>query len=343
MASRIIVASAGSGKTTHLVELAMSEPQKRVLVTTYTNENTDNIRNSFVARLGYIPANINLVTWYSFLITHGVRPYHNLMANVALARSPALLDLPPQARFIPKSDVDAYFFSANGHLYRDRVSELVCLLDERTGGLVLERLRSIYDWLFIDELQDLNGYDLELLERILRSGPELIGVCDPRQCTFITNQSNKNSGLARAKVMKWFEMMQKQGLLTIEERNGSHRCNQEICDFADQLYPDFPKSTSLNTHVTGHDGIVTIPRSEAVGYFETYGPAVLRWDKRANTEGLPAMNIGRSKGRTYDRVLIFPTAPMTKYLATGDLSQAGDLSKFYVAVTRARYSVAFVT
>jgi hypothetical protein len=54
------------------------------------------------------------------------------------------------------------------------------------------------------------------------------------------------------------------------------------------------------------------------------------------------MNIGNSKGRTFDRVMIFPTLPMKKYLETKNLDVAGDIAKLYVAVTRARYSVAFV-
>jgi hypothetical protein len=45
---------------------------------------------------------------------------------------------------------------------------------------------------------------------------------------------------------------------------------------------------------------------------------------------------------TFDRVLIFPTGPMKAYLKTKDLAKAGDLAKFYVGVTRARYSVTFV-
>ena len=69
---------------------------------------------------------------------------------------------------------------------------------------------------------------------------------------------------------------------------------------------------------------------------------MLRYDKRQSTMGLPAINFGASKGKNYDRVLIFPTKPIRTYLDTKDPSKAGDLEKFYVAVTRARYSVAFV-
>jgi ATP-dependent exoDNAse (exonuclease V) alpha subunit len=69
---------------------------------------------------------------------------------------------------------------------------------------------------------------------------------------------------------------------------------------------------------------------------------VLRYDKRADTLGLATMNIGLSKGSTVERVLIFPTKPMIKYLRTRNPADAGSREKLYVAVTRARHSVAFV-
>lgn len=115
-----------------------------------------------------------------------------------------------------------------------------------------------------------------------------------------------------------------------------------ICDFADALYPHLPGAQSKNEEQTGHDGVFQVPWAEAKEYYARYRPTVLRWNRVANTMGLPAMNIGVAKGRTFDRVLIFPTNPMKEYLKTRDVAVAGDLSKFYVAVTRARFSVTFV-
>lgn len=55
------------------------------------------------------------------------------------------------------------------------------------------------------------------------------------------------------------------------------------------------------------------------------------------------MNMGESKGLTFDCVLIYPTKPILDWMkdhskTLKDLSQ----SKFYVAVTRAKHSVAIV-
>jgi len=116
-----------------------------------------------------------------------------------------------------------------------------------------------------------------------------------------------------------------------------------IPDFADAIFPNSPRTESRNLAQTGHDGIFQIARGEARDYFDEHGPtAVLRWDKNRSTEGLPAMNIGVSNGNTFDRVMIFPTRPMVQYVLNGDVERLSSPEKLYVAVTRARHSVAFV-
>lgn len=64
----------------------------------------------------------------------------------------------------------------------------------------------------------------------------------------------------------------------------------------------------------------------------------------ANEQSIPkTMNFGLSKGLTFNRVLIYPTKPMLDWLSGKSKDMKDEsLSKFYVAVTRARYSVAFV-
>lgn len=59
--------------------------------------------------------------------------------------------------------------------------------------------------------------------------------------------------------------------------------------------------------------------------------------------GLPAINYGFSKGLEFERVLIFPTGPIIRWLSSGDSSAISRSSaKLYVAITRASQSVAFV-
>jgi hypothetical protein len=99
---------------------------------------------------------------------------------------------------------------------------------------------------------------------------------------------------------------------------------------------------SKDVQVTEHDGVFQIACGDVLKYVERWSPVVLRHSKVTKSFGLPAVNIGVAKGSTYDRVLIFPTKPMLTYLADRDSSKLKAPESLYVAVTRARHSVAFV-
>jgi len=313
---------------------------KSVLITTYTNENLEQINGFIIKRNGFVPKNVTILSWFSFLLQEGVRPYQSCMTE--RNRINGIIFDNTIKKGVRKDDVDNYFLTKGDNIYRDRVSDFVCQCDNRTEGLVMERLTKIYANIFIDEVQDFAGYDLDFLEKIFKSSIDIIAVGDPRQSTYSTNNASKNKQYKRHKILEWITKKEEAGLCSVEGRVDCYRCNQQICDYADALFPQLSKTKSNNNEITGHDGVFSVKPKETLAYIEKYKPTILRWNKKANTMGQGAINIGVSKGRTYDRVLIFPTKPMTQYLKTGDTSKAGDLSKLYVAVTRAKYSVAFV-
>jgi DNA helicase-2/ATP-dependent DNA helicase PcrA len=60
-------------------------------------------------------------------------------------------------------------------------------------------------------------------------------------------------------------------------------------------------------------------------------------------DGYAAINMGESKGLTFDRVLIYPTGTMKSWMKNHSKTlQPKTRSQFYVAVTRAKYSVGIV-
>lgn len=98
----------------------------------------------------------------------------------------------------------------------------------------------------------------------------------------------------------------------------------------------------MNRTETEHDGVFFISPADVPDYVAQHNPVVLRPNKDQDTLGLGATNIGVSKGSTYDRVLIFPTASIKRYLTQRDATELKEPEKLYVAVTRARFSAAFV-
>lgn len=319
--------------------MALSAADKRVLITTYTHENIRCIEALIVKQLGFIPSNIDVLPWFTFLLRDGVRPYQQSRGQSE--RVDAINFKSVHGRYLKRANLN-YYFDKGNQLYQDVVTDFVCECNTRSGGLVIQRLEQIYDMVLIDEVQDLAGYDLDFIELMLGSRIEVVMVGDPRQSTFATSRSPKNKQLSGDQIAKWYEYLRTKGLLEVSEHSTCHRCNQSICDFADLIYPLLPKATSTNTVVTGHDGVFEINETEVETYLKAYQPAILRHNKLSKTYGHRGLNFGAAKGQTFDRVLVFPTASMKKFWKSRNHEHIGDHSKFYVAVTRARYSVALV-
>lgn len=337
--NRAIIAAAGSRKTQHIIDQVLGDPTKRVLVTTYTNENLNQIVNRLSAGTGLLPSHVTVMGWFTFLMNQCARPYQSYVLD-DIGVMGGLNFLGQRSRFARKDQPRRYYLDPSRAVYRNEVAALADEANRRSGGKVVDRLAGMYDHIYVDEIQDMAGYDLELLDVLLKSPIALTMVGDPRQATFSTNTAQKNKQYKGSRIVDWFS--ERTDVCVIDNRVESYRCVQGICDFADDLYPELPRTISMNTEVTGHDGIFPIKESEVDEYIRKYSPVVLRWNRRTPTGGLEAMNMGASKGSTYDRVLIFPTKPMINYYNTRDFNQLNERAKFYVAATRAKYSTTFV-
>ena len=103
-----------------------------------------------------------------------------------------------------EADTQRHYFERPGNIYVDKVSKFACKLIRETGGKPVDRLAQIVDRIYIDEAQDLAGYDLDLIEHLLDSNIEVVLVGDHRQATFKTNQSGKNRKFGRQRIIDKF-------------------------------------------------------------------------------------------------------------------------------------------
>jgi DNA helicase-2/ATP-dependent DNA helicase PcrA len=341
--NEVIIAAAGGGKTTRIVDRVLKTSTERAALLTYTQLNTEEIGRKIYSQNGIIPSHVEVWSWFSFLIKEMARPYQLFVHN---ERIEGLLFCNGRSDpYAPKHDIRRFYFNKDRLIYSDKLSQFVVACNDASNGAVIRRIEQRFDRIYIDEIQDMAGYDLEVIKLLLKSKVNVTMVGDHRQATFTTNKAAKNKKFQGANIIHKFKQWEKDKLLAVTFESETYRCNQSIADFADTLFPDIPLTKSRNQDITGHDGVFVIASSAVDDYVKQFQPQVLRYDKRTLCGELDedARNFGECKGLTFNRILIFPNGKATKWLTTGDYHHIeASAAKMYVAITRARHSVAFV-
>lgn len=360
--NKLLIAAAGAGKTTFLVKEALKQ-NGNVLITTYTEANEEEIRRKFIRMNKTVPGNVVIQTWFSFLMQHGMKPYQGSLFEKKIT---GLHFTQTQSgfRFQNKKtkqpvyySEDDYFeqhyFNTKTQIYSDKLSKFVVRCNEKTTGKVIDRISRIYPFIYVDEVQDLAGWDLEVLRLLFQSKSNIVLVGDPRQVTYLTHHDKKYSQYKDGKIEDFIAKECKK--LDCETDKDtlkfSHRNNAEISKFSSLLYPGFPASEpctcqECRSNIPEHTGIFLIKPDLVPSYIDTYKPVILRY--RGAEE--PEWNFGKAKGLGFDRVLIHPTDTFKTFLSDGKLTKtvagkvkdAFDIAKFYVGITRARHSVGIV-
>ncbi len=240
-------------------------------------------------------------------------------------------------------DTARYYTSLSGGIYSDKISRFVVECEHNSGRAVTARLNQIYSKILIDEFQDLAGWDLDVVYTLLTAGLNIALVGDPRQHIYSTNPSPKNRQYLGTKVLSLVNRWEQDSLCSVEIVNTTYRCPEEICDFANRLWPDMERMNSEATIPDGHVGVYLVPENFIRDYMQTFSPRLLCHDRRSKDYGFDALNFGLAKGLQFEHVLIIPTGPIRKFLHTGDAKEVmKGRDRLHVAVTRASRSVGFV-
>lgn len=277
--NKLIIAAAGSGKTTHIINEALKIKNGVILVTTYTEANEEEIRKKFIERNKCIPDNVTVQTWFSFLLQHGARPYQGQLFDKDIHG--LVLMNEQSARYVNESDIAHHFFTNTQKIYSDKLSKFIIKCNEASKNAVMDRLARIYTHIFIDEVQDLAGYDLDFLKLLFASKINTLLVGDPRQGTYSTNNTLKNKKFQRSKIVYFFE----DNFMQIEKDEASlvtnHRCIISICDFSNRLFPHLPCTTSGNINgYPEHAGIFLVRTKDISAYLARFKPAQLIYNRK---------------------------------------------------------------
>ena len=338
------IAAAGSGKTTELVETALEKAKtERVLLLTYTTANEEEIKKKFYQRNACIPKNVTVQTWFTFLIQHGVKPYQDCLSPVFrdIDINGLILVNSMSAKYVSEKMALQHYLTDSQKIYSDKLSKFVVKCNEASHGNVINRITELFPNIYIDELQDLAGYDLDIIELLFKSKSNIILAGDPRQAIYLTHHEKKNAKYQFDKIISFLN--DHSDIVKIDETtlNVSFRCNKEICEYASKLNKTFPKTISRCDEKNTKQGVFLIKISDIDKYLKDFNAVQLRYNRKVTcNDNYPVYNFGDSKGLTFDNVLIYPTKHICEWIEDHSYSlKATTRSRFYVALTRARHNV----
>lgn len=332
MDKRIVLAVAGSGKTSHLV--ANLDVVQRFLIVTYTESNHDNLRSKIIQRFGYFPANITLYTYFRFLHGFCYRPFLRSMKNT----KGVTFKLPPTLPRYALTD-DRRFITSSRRLYANRLAKFI--EQSNLVDAVIARMEKYFDVFFVDEVQDFAGHDFNFLMAISVAKLHATFVGDFFQHTFDTSRDgNVNASLHddySAYIAKFKAAKLK---VDTDSLNKSHRCSKSVCDFITE---------KIGIPIEAHDD------RESVVTYEDGPAAVLALYKDPHTVKLfyeehhkyacYSQNWGASKGvDRYQDVCVVLNPANVKAWQDGSFRNINTKTrnKLYVACSRARGNLTFV-
>lgn len=341
MSGKLYIAAAGSGKTRKIIEDSINA-HKKILILTYTITNEQQIISRIKNKVSVIPNNITVSTWFSFLLKDGIRPYQGSRFK---ERIEGIIFVNGQNNTYVKKTSNKYFAKDN-RVYTDKLSECVVDLNDKCNGKVFERISGMYDCIYVDEVQDMVGYDLEILKCLIALRIEVIMVGDPRQCTYSTHSSKKYKKYSCGKIDEFLKNECRKLDVRIDETtlNCTYRNNDIICKFANSLYPERTSTNFVHRAEDESDGVMIIDKADVEKYLQKFNAMQLRENKRTSVNNkYQYYNFGESKGLEFQRVLIYPTQPMWDWIINNDTSlKEQSKARLYVAVTRAANSVVIV-
>lgn len=325
MDKRVIFAVAGSGKTTYIIN--QLDEERRFLLVTYTNNNVHNLRTGIIKKFGYLPENIKLYSYYTFLYKFCYKPFF----QSKLKTKGINFDFSPN-KFAKKGQRNHYIDKFD-RLYSARISKLI--IDSNNYKSIVERISKYFDSLLIDEIQDFAGNDFNLLKQIATANIAQLYVGDFFQHTFDTGRDgNVNSSLHDdfAKYINAFEQM---GLTPdFKTLSKSYRCGPSVCKFiTDNL------GINIESHREDETEITFINTSkEALEIFQN--PSIIKLFYREHYKfKCFSRNWGDSKGedKYYDVCTVLNKTTMASF-EKKDLKnlQPTTKNKLYVALSRTK-------
>jgi DNA helicase II / ATP-dependent DNA helicase PcrA len=332
MDKSVILSVAGSGKTTRLIE-SLDEKQ-RFLVVTYTDANRENLRAKIIQRFGYVPANVELFTYFRFLHGFCYRPFLRSKKKT----QGLIFKTPPTSPRYKLTD-DRRYMTSTRRLYANRLAKLI----EQSNLIdaVVARMEKYFDVLLVDEVQDFAGHDFDFLLAISAARMRITFVGDFFQHTFDTSRDgNVNAGL-HEDYAAYLDRFRSAGLqVDTDSLKKSRRCSKTVCEFITE---------KIGIPIEAHDDRESVVRFEddATAAFALYNDprTVKLFYQEHHKYACHSENWGASKGVDRYRdvcVVLNPGNVSAWRLGTFRSINVRTRNKLYVACSRASGNLTLV-
>ena len=188
MDKKLMLAVAGAGKTTYIINKVCTE-YRNVLIITYTDANYNNIISKLREQNdGVIPDGITVYKYFTFLYRFCYKPF---LSDQVGAKG---INYEQNKNRYAKSSNLEYYLDSGDRLYSNRIA----LLLNKTDAIqeVKSRIKKYFDCIVFDEVQDISGRDFNFLEELMKIDMNMLYVGDFYQHTYNTSaDGNVNKGL----------------------------------------------------------------------------------------------------------------------------------------------------
>ena len=326
-AKRLILATAGSGKTSYIIDNL--DIHKCSLIITYTINNTENLKSKVIKRFGCMPANVKIMSLLSFLYSFCYRPFLELQTST---RGLVFKKPSEASRNIPRNQ-PRYYITKSGYIYSDRLSSLI-LRNSNILENIKRRLERYYDELIIDEIQDLGPPDFNFISAIVNVNMDLLFVGDFYQHTFDSSTEN-NIGRSLYRNYGQYKKKFEEIGFTVDETTllKSHRCSPTLCAYIDEKI-----GIEIESNKTEATSVKLLEEQDMILKVVLDDSIIKLFYEKHDQYDCYSSNWGASKGCEYDNVCVVISNNLYNKLVNKKLT-IRTRNRLYVALSRSANDV----
>lgn len=336
---KLFQAVAGSGKTRKIIE--DTNLDSRIAIITYTINNQEVIKKRLEKKYGEIPKNIHIFGLFEFLYSFCLQPNISLKLDGIIFSASKFHKATNNKykyknKYKHKNKKIAYFYKHQ--IFDNMLSKF--LVENKHDINYLERIRKYFDIIYIDEVQDFAGDEIDWLNTLLEINELKIWLLgDFFQGTFsTTNRGNKGSR-AKKSYLDWVKAIEGYKLDDFS-LNESKRCNEKVCKFIRKnLEIEIRSSISSN-----EESIIFVEDNLEIDKITTDKAIKKLFYKKHYNYNCSSDNWGSSKGCEFDNICVVLNKKTAEFYKKDKLNELPlqTKSRLYIACTRTKNKIYFI-